>query len=555
MKLPETIKASLLQKGWSEEEINSEAIRRGYEIDTPAQEKSMLGNLGEDIGQTIGSVAGSLKQRGERISEITPFSTPNPIRAAGGIIKEVAGGIGDVVGGALLGAGKVALPEEVESGIRDASSKVIQSEAVQSSIEGYKEWKVANPDKALALEAGVNTLDVLTLGAPGALKKAFFNTVRKVPFADTTKSVLKEGGQALERAATEQSGEAIARTVTQQGKKLPILAGQTAEEAALGTGKVSKASFGRLEAPLYSVPQIKSLVDDIRGVVKAGDENAAKNINALEKTIDALNRQRDNLPAKKPFQTANLRGMFDDISTDTVARFPEVPNVRAVVDDLVERFVRLYNTKDGMNLKYSRDLGGFHTALKDWKKTVVKEYGNDVFDPTKPAGSVRKMIIDRMRERGINHIADQTGGTPGEQYRALGKRLYSLEEADDMLRGKYKFDTNISAFQAIKKHATLATVMNVAGVASVFLGGLLGPSAVYTALGLLAAGNTIRVGKRMLTGPVFKESLGKAMQKSAELIGKTASPEERKLLKQEYISMATLLINFAELEADAQEKK
>jgi hypothetical protein len=465
--------------------------------------------------------------------------------------------VGDVVGGAFLGAGKVLLPESAERAVSNVASGVFGSAPAQKAEETYQQWKKEHPDAALALEAGLNVLDVFTLGAGGGVKKSVLNTMGKMA-PEGTQEALKSGAESLRQSVTNTSGEQIAKMVLPQDKKLGMLGGDTPTQAASKTGMNTSIILGGNVAPFYAVPQIRAMVDDLRDIISPSDTSMGNVQNKLVKSIDEVNNQRDSMPPTTPFTTKDLRTAFADIKTQTIASLPETPNSEAVAQFIIDGLQKVWNKRDGMNYKYDRTHLGFHKALKDWKKEITQELGENAFDPTTPAGLLRTKLVRKIHEKGRDVITEairaKSGDAPAELYRKTGVKLYHMEEAKDLLAIKLAPTTNRTKLELIKKHPFLTAVYSASGLGALTLGMFIGPAAGVGAIGLLATlalGGKIKTEVGMLTGPMLKKGLAKSMDKAAEMIPNAKTREEVDILKREYLGMAILVANMAELEYDA----
>jgi len=546
----------LKAKGYNDDQIAEVVTRKGYEMPNRPAEKSFVGDAIEDVGETIGGMGGSLRNRWKELNE--PKSEDETfLQSTLRSTKAVAGAVGDVVGGAFLGAGKVLLPESAERAISNVASGVFGSAPVQGTAEKYQEWKKEHPDAALALEAGLNVADVATLGAGSGVKKTVASAMGKMA-PEGTQEALKSGAESLRQSVTNTSGEQIAKMVLPQDKKLGMLGGDTPTQAASKTGMNTSTLLGGNVAPFYAVPQIRGMVDDLRDVISPRDTSMGNVQNKLVKSIDEVNNQRNSMPPATPFNTKDLRTAFTDIKTQTIASLPETPNSEAVAQFIIDGLQKVWNKRDGMNYKYDRTHLGFHNALKDWKKEITQELGENAFNPTTTAGLLRTNLVRKIHEKGRDVITEairaKSGDAPAELYRKTGVKLYHMEEAKDLLATKLAPTTNRTKLELIKKHPFLTAVYSASGLGALTLGMFIGPAAGVGAIGLLATlalGGKIKTEAGMLTGPMLKKGLAKSMDKAAEMIPNAKTREEVDILKREYLGMAILIANMAELEYDA----
>lgn len=549
--LPENVFQQMKAAGYSDAQISAAAMKRGLTVPTPQPQRSTLGNIAVDVGETIGGVAGSLVKRGKAIGKTLTQET-NPLRATGSFVKEIGGAIGDVVGGTAIGAGKVLAPESVEQATGEAVRGVVGSQPVQNAVSGYQAWKAQHPDAALALEAGTNLLDVATLAVPSAIKAG---VKAAVPKASVIGGALEEGGKAMKAGADIARTEELAQMVFPQETKLGLLGGESVAEAGLKTGKVSGGMTG-ISSKLSDIPQVRTTIEAMKDTLQAPPvlfqgKAVAGNFNRIETTIDQLNRARDVMPPKTAFDPYEVRAIMDGLKPDVVGRFKELPNGGEIFSELVDRFfTKFYNVEVGGARKYSDDLNGLNLAFKDWKKAVREEYGGSVFGDA--GGSLRKVSLEQMRDTMTQYIGAKIGGEAGQQFVDTGKKLATLEDVQDIMAGKYRFEANKSFTEKIRSNPTMAAIYGVSGVAAITLGMFMGPAAPMTALALLATGKTIQIGAKKVTSSAFKESLGQVMENAGRVMRNSKSVEDAKIAKDAYISTAILLANFLELEYEAR---
>ena len=552
--LPKEIYDGMKAKNYDDAQIAEAAKSYGYDMPVQATEQSRVVETATDIGETIGSTAKNVYERGQRVSEVTPQSEPNPIRALAKIFKEGAGAIGDVIGGATIGAGKVALPQGAEEAIAGDVGKVVNSPEVQSIVETYQGWKKAHPDAALALETGTNLLDVLSVGAFSAPKKAATNVLSKLPGGE----VVQKAGKELQQASKAADIEQAARVIAPQGK-VPEL-GVDPRMAGLERGGVTTKGIGpmkRLDVDISQNPLISDIASaalDTPGFkAKSSVGATAKNFNALADEFSKLGDLRDSLAvgSKAILNTAEKR-FLDSLKSgrSEVVRYMG-GDIEKVYDGLAGGFQKFINkTDDAGNRVYKGNYQGLTKAIKDWKVKLGSQY-KGIWDPNNSSFTAQRVAANDVLENARDILAQGLGPEDAAKYTNAGKKMRQLKIAQEWMGRGAKEITNISGTQAILKNAVIQNAVKAVGLSAVF-GAMfaLGSGPSIALLTTLALGGTVKIAGEVWTAVKFKKHVGMYMEELGKNMKKAKTPEDIQILKEEYINTAILMANMLELEAD-----
>ena len=217
------------------------------EIPVPEQPKRLIKIVGEDLSQREQAIKTEF-QRG-MAGEISPA------RSAVRTIGQVAGGIGDIVGQAIIAAGKTVLPKFAEKAIAAGTQKIVESKPVQSLVKGFSELEQKYP------EAGKDI-------------RAIANIVSLMP--------ITKGGQIAGKAITQtaiKAGEAGLKTVKATGRGIK------------GTAEFGITQITGLE------PKTISTIFKNPDLVSEAEKNSFTRLNAAEKVKEAFKTRIDELSA------------------------------------------------------------------------------------------------------------------------------------------------------------------------------------------------------------------------------------------------------------------
>lgn len=560
--LPQEIYDGMKAKGYDDASIAQSAKEYGYDMPVVAVPQGRVAETGGDIGQTIGSTASNVYERGKKISEVTPSSEPNPLRALAKIIKEGAGAIGDVVGGAVIGAGKVALPQGDEDVVSGAVGSVVENPEVQSLISSYGEWKKAHPDAALALETGTNMLDVATVGAFSAPKKGVSTVLKSVAEQLPGGDIVKKAGTEMVAASKAADVESAARVIAPEGK-VPDL-GVDVREAGLAKGGVTTKGFGpmkRLDVDISQNPLVSNIANAVLDTpgfkVKTSVGATAKNFNALVGEIDKLDTLRDSLAVGTKAIINTQGGEFLNAlksgKTEIVRYIGG--DIEKIYDGLADGFQKWINKTDDKGARiYKGNHQGLTKAIKEWKQELGNQYPK-IWDPNNPSFSSQRVAAKDVLENARDILAQGLGPEKAKQYTDAGKKMRNLMIAQRWMSRSAKEITNISGTQALLKNHLVQNAVKAVGLSAVF-GAMfaLGSGPSIALLATLALGGTVKLGGEVWTAVKFKKHVGMYMEKLGENMKQAKTPDDVKILKEEYINTAVLMANMLELEADERNR-
>ena len=556
MEIPKNIYSSLKAQGYSDKEIEAEAKKRGYSMP-----KGFLADAWSDVGETLGGVAKSLYSRGENITNIAQ-SSDNPLGKVFQVGGQIAGGIGDTIGNAILGAGKVALPQSAETAIGTTFKGAVQSAPVQDAMAKYQKFKSEYPDVAKYLESTGNYLDLFTTMAPGAIKKGITRAVDKavdavVPQSKTISNVAKK----LSESAQVARDESAARMIFSKNRKESILGGERANTLAVKSDpNAIGGSFGRVKANLTENATIKRIVERTRTAVSG--KKAVDAVQSLQQNIDTLEKQRKALTnstqvSKAMVSPKDVSARLKEITLETAGKYPDldVGAANRTMNYMVEKFMDIYNkTSDGKRV-YSGTVAGFSNAIEEWKRVVRKEMSS-AFDPNTRGGKLQGELVDEMRKT-LDGMVDEAlvkGGAvknPGE-YLQLGQDMYYSINVQDILSKNAQAGVNKSLMKAMQDYAGFKGILAISGASAVIAMTVsAGPQFTKYIFALLAAGGAYKVGKDFITGPVLKENLSKMLDAIATNAAKETDEATKQMLMQDYAAIGALLNTYLKAEAEA----
>lgn len=270
-------------------QLDQAAQKQGVDLSRfgrPAPQQSFLKETVQDIKE-IGTQGGqALERRADKVGEIKQ-SNASPASKVLQTFGQGAGAASDVIGQAVIGVGKVVLPQKAEQKIADSFeagvTKALDTTTAQNLIQGYSEIKQKYPNAARNFEAGANILglfaDLAGIGVAGKTVKPIGSTVRQgaevgTQAAGKTGQLATKGVAEVQGALTGTSGETI----------------ETAFRAVKAGGKQLEAYTNALRkqtTPEQLVDIARSAVDVVSSEKSAGYSEMLKSIG--QSAVDASN--------------------------------------------------------------------------------------------------------------------------------------------------------------------------------------------------------------------------------------------------------------------------
>jgi hypothetical protein len=154
--------------------VSADTIPGPYDKKEAPAEKGFFGRVGDDLSKRFSNVKDSIKvasDKGLGTGTEPVESTKAQVQAGFNIAGQGAGAILDVIGEGI----KTVIPGAVEKGLGDLSNKIAEVvtqnprvlaglQAINSGVDKYTEWKLANPEDAKSLEGAVNIAQLLVPG-------------------------------------------------------------------------------------------------------------------------------------------------------------------------------------------------------------------------------------------------------------------------------------------------------------------------------------------------------------------------------------------------------
>jgi len=330
--------------------------------------------IGADISQTGKSIVNTVNQGVDKYAEIQARQDAG---LQGGLRTKLqqlgvgAGTASGVIGEAILGAGKVLLPQSGENAVKTGAEKVItpivQSNPVQSILSKYEQLKTTNPKLAQDIDSllgvGQLALDVtgVGVGAKGAKVAGKAGMEAVETGARTAGRGIKIAGQGIADIA--ESGAKVASDIIPTRKD--VISGQITKALDLTQGDISN---------------IKQLTNN-----DVGDFIARNNLIGANK--------EDTLKALKEITDTQYKTVRDEIgkvtNKYTSADIPRVKESLMLLESQVKGVPGLEETyKQVKSLLRKKDV-----TLSEVQK--VKELLDDQFSLFKATGDVKEGTIKK----------------------------------------------------------------------------------------------------------------------------------------------------------------
>lgn len=245
----------------------------GFTPDTTQKPKGIFSRIGESLSRRL--------ETSKRM-----FSTFNAEQSGGfkglaqaaatgvGIVGQVAGGVGDIIGEAAISAGKEVLDDETEQSIADFVSKVATSKPVQTIAGKWSEFEKTSPYASAALSGTANIVGLTGTGAFGKAAMAPVKSALKSGVGMATKGALRTAETVAPRLTSAvKTGVQVAKDVAESaGSQLTAMSPQTIRN--IVSGKVSKQaveSLDRVSIATRAKEGIDSALSDLSGLGKEYD--------------------------------------------------------------------------------------------------------------------------------------------------------------------------------------------------------------------------------------------------------------------------------------------
>lgn len=231
---------------------------------TPIQESQQTGftpATRSDAG-IFSRIGDDLKRRGQNMSRM--FNTFRQSQSTGlrglaesaatgvGIVGQIAGGVGDVIGQGVISAGKAVLNQQQEDEIRGFVDSIAQSNVAQKASGAWQSFEQEHPFASAAVSGAANIIGLTGAGEVGSVAKSgLMKTVGRVgtgiasvaeKVAPKTTGVLRQGAQILKDTSSSAVGHITA--LSPETVK-SIVQGRVSKEAMESLDRVSLAAQAR----------------------------------------------------------------------------------------------------------------------------------------------------------------------------------------------------------------------------------------------------------------------------------------------------------------------
>lgn len=392
-------------------------LQEKYQQPLPVQKQDVgaLGNLTpfsssekkQDLREAGSSIMDSLRGTGQRFKDIYQANKTGEQTPVESGIQYAGTALGGAFGAgtqALIGAGKVALPQLAEDAIggtvKAVANPVIESQPVQSAIGVYES---ASPRTQRNISAGTEILSTLPIGvaprvAKTGLKVADDLTEQAIKaFEPTTKSI--------EKKVIEQF---------QKGVKPRINAKMTPNQATKFENDIVNAAR-TIDTNKANLSFVDELGEKITG---RNPQTLSELSDALEQTkkqvfsdYDSLAQQAGNEGLK--INTNNIAKELDTVISNEAL---QITNPQAI------GYAR--ELKDRLSFR-ELDASTVQDVIKNYNESLQAFYRNPTYDTASKA-SIDAMIANQMRQQLDEGITSLTGA----QYQSIKNKYGSLKSVE-----------------------------------------------------------------------------------------------------------------------------
>ena len=425
------------------------------------QEPGFLSRVGTDLSKRAGNIGDIAKEAGT-----SPLKNLGETQLQG--IGEVAGGVNDVIGEGLKSAFH-ALPQNVQSGIKNTVASGAEAVGAPSLIQQYQDFAAKHPEAHKDLSAMFNIGTMLPLGegvglaedaAKPAIEKAgevaasAGNTAKELaskplsvaqdlatPVPQNVKNILSAADRSPEVSenvskyfahARDSVADASAATPTEAAGKEQL--GGALQDLKSKMTEAGKAKEAALAENADQVVPTKAAYDNF---TKKLSSVLGTNFDPQGNLIPAFGRE--SLVAGSPADE-KLVGMVKD-TIDTLKRDPSLQRVNDVVDKLQQE---IYKTKQlgatPLNTRTEGVVKGFIGDLND----AAKEVGGDAYKASNDEYA-RLADIHGQLNKGLGKDLKNAGPMMNKLFGKSGAAVKDL-------LGKIEQETGRNIFE----HATLA---------------------------------------------------------------------------------------------------
>lgn len=197
-----------------------------------------------------------------------------------GIAGQVAGGIGDIAGEAIIGAGKALIDDESEKEIADFVAAVGQSKPVQRFVGAWQDFEQERPFASAAISGAANIIGLTGTGAVGKAATA--------PLKSAAKAGIRAIGEGIEAAApravqlARRVGSGVSEVAESAGSQLLAMSPQTVRN--IVDGRISREAMKNLDnvsVATRAKEGINKALDDLSGLGSEYDaiRNSGQRVN------------------------------------------------------------------------------------------------------------------------------------------------------------------------------------------------------------------------------------------------------------------------------------
>lgn len=474
--------------------------------------KSISETAGERIGEQLQkrgkTVVESFKKtaRGERAPLLTSLVT----------VGQGAGLVGDVLGEAITGIGKMLLPSYLKRDLTLLAQTAFQSKDVQTTIAAYKAFKQKYPESAAGLEAAANILSLIPIGKGGQIAgKAAIQTGKattRIAPVVAQKAVATTG--AVGRFGTAQLTGLAPSTVSQIIKTpaaFSALERSILTRSTLGE-KVKRAIEGRLTA-------LSGLGKEYEVIRKAGEkvvipENAVRGVlqkYGLDYDGAALKMTAESVPLKSGDRAAlegflNQYGQVNTLSgnafLNTRKALSNLASFGVEKTDIADRIARdlreIYDTAGKKQLKGLAELDARYSPEVNLLQQVKRDY-------LKPDGT--------LKDAALSKLANLTGKGREQILKRLERVVPGIERDVNIVRALE--DVEYAAGQKVGAYARGATggfILSGGSPSAAFITAILSSPTVAVPI-IRAYGATKGIFKNILDGIIKKLNSGNKLGK------------------------------------------
>lgn len=409
-------------------------------LDAVAKSPGFLERIKNRTVESFGDVVDTAKEVGSTIGEgfsdigkIAARSDINPVQKFAASAGEIGGTASEAIGEAVIGAGKVLLPQQAEDAIKkytqEIATKVAEDDNVEAVTGKVKNWydNLGTSDKVIVDSLGgiaALVTEVTGLGVGTKAAKAGLKTVR-------------EGGEAVVdvvKPAVGDAGEAVVDVFTPSQKSLEAKVNQYFEKGIKPNLNTQKTPAGARKYQTDVVTGVKVIEQnknnlkfaDADGEIITGEspKSLQQLADSVEQTKKVIFNEYDDLATRAgdagvKIDTVKIANELEDVINNKAIQLSNPEAVR-YAQDVRDRFIK----SGSLDAKTAQDV------IQNYNNSLQAFYRN----PT-PEGLTRNAVDALMANRMREALDEGIEGLTGANYQKLKNQYGALKTIErDVMR-------------------------------------------------------------------------------------------------------------------------